>query len=52
LIGNTEMHFGNLSLWMSGTRVLGVVPLYDMLVLATFPIRGQFSLQILHATAR
>lgn len=31
LIANTDMHFGNLSLWTRGERVLGVAPLYDML---------------------
>lgn len=31
LIGNSDMHFGNLSLFSVGTRVLGMAPLYDML---------------------
>lgn len=40
LIGNTDMHFGNLSLWTFGTRVLGVAPLYDMLPMLYAPTSG------------
>jgi HipA-like C-terminal domain len=31
LIANTDMHLGNLSFLMSGARVLGLTPAYDML---------------------
>lgn len=30
-IANTDMHPGNLSLWLDGTRLAGVAPVYDML---------------------
>ncbi len=37
LIANTDMHFGNLSFTLSGTRVTGLAPCYDMLPMAYMP---------------
>ncbi len=40
LIGNTDMHLGNLSFFTRGHRVLGVAPAYDMLPMLYAPQQG------------
>ena len=40
LIGNTDMHFGNLSFFYSPRGPLGVTPIYDMLPMAYAPSAG------------
>ncbi|MEK7703544.1 MAG: type II toxin-antitoxin system HipA family toxin YjjJ [Myxococcota bacterium] len=47
LIGNTDMHFGNLSLLMDGERVLGVAPAYDMVPMLFAPEHGQLVARML-----
>jgi hypothetical protein len=37
LIANSDMHFGNLSLFVKGTRVTGLAPAYDMLPMSYSP---------------
>ena len=37
-IHNTEMHSGNLSLYVEGERVIGLAPIYDMLPMAYAPV--------------
>ena len=41
LIGNTDMHPGNLSFHLGGTGVTGLTPLYDMLPMAYAPRQGE-----------
>jgi len=43
LIANSDMHFGNLSLFTQGTRVLDVAPLYDMLPMLYAPQAGHLA---------
>jgi len=40
-IGNTDMHFGNLTLGLRGTTINGVRPIYDMLPMAWMPRHGE-----------
>jgi hypothetical protein len=40
LIGNTDMHFGNLSFWLDDTLPLRVAPAYDMLPMSWAPVAG------------
>jgi hypothetical protein len=40
LIGNTDMHFGNLSFFYSSRGPLSVAPIYDMLPMIYAPIAG------------
>jgi hypothetical protein len=40
LIGNSDMHFGNLSFFMAGGRV-SLAPIYDMLPMIYAPIAGE-----------
>lgn len=42
LIGNTDMHFANLSFFSKGERILGLAPAYDMLPMAYVPQHGHF----------
>jgi hypothetical protein len=37
LIGNTDMHFGNLAFFMDGTEPAALAPVYDMLPMHYFP---------------
>ena len=37
LLGNTDMHFGNLSFLLDGSRPLAVAPAYDMLPMHYYP---------------
>ena len=41
LIGNTDMHSGNLSFYLSGGRVQGLAPTYDMLPMRYVPRHHQ-----------
>jgi hypothetical protein len=41
LIGNTDMHFGNLSLLYEGTQPMRLAPAYDMLPMRYAPQRGE-----------
>ena len=41
LIGNTDMHFGNLSFHLDGTRPAGLASPYDMLPMHYFPRQGE-----------
>lgn len=41
LIGNTDMHFGNLSFLFSFDRPLGLAPLYDMLPMIYAPVGAE-----------
>ncbi|MCC7343318.1 MAG: type II toxin-antitoxin system HipA family toxin YjjJ [Deltaproteobacteria bacterium] len=41
LIGNTDMHLGNLSFFSDGERLLGVAPVYDMLPMMYAPQQNQ-----------
>ncbi len=41
LIGNTDMHFGNLSFLMDGVRVTALTPVYDMLPMHYHPRAGE-----------
>lgn len=41
LIGNTDMHFGNLSFRLDGTRVSSLSPVYDMLPMHYHPRQGE-----------
>ncbi|MBL7685642.1 MAG: HipA domain-containing protein, partial [Deltaproteobacteria bacterium] len=36
-IGNTDMHFGNLSFFSEGEKILGIAPVYDMLPMLYAP---------------
>jgi hypothetical protein len=40
LIGNTDMHFGNLSFFLSLERPLALTPVYDMLPMIYAPVAG------------
>ncbi len=40
LIGNTDMHFGNLSFFVSSGGPLALTPVYDMLPMLYAPIGG------------
>lgn len=40
LIANNDMHLGNLSLWLRGTEVVGMAPVYDMLPMHYAPRPG------------
>ncbi|MCA9571653.1 MAG: HipA domain-containing protein, partial [Myxococcales bacterium] len=40
-IGNTDMHLGNLSLTLDGTRISGLAPAYDMLPMAFAPVANE-----------
>ncbi len=40
LIGNTDMHLGNVSFLAAGTRVTGIAPAYDMLPMQYAPQAG------------
>jgi len=40
-IGNTDMHLGNLSFHLDGTRPAGLAPAYDMLPMAYAPVGGE-----------
>jgi hypothetical protein len=40
LIGNTDMHLGNLSFFARGARVVGLAPAYDMLPMLYAPHQG------------
>lgn len=41
LIGNSDMHPGNLSFFVEGERTSGLAPAYDMLPAAYAPMRGE-----------
>ena len=41
LIGNTDMHFGNLSFYMEGLRITDLAPIYDMLPMHYAPRSGE-----------
>ena len=41
LIGNTDMHFGNLAFLLDGVRVTALAPVYDMLPMHYHPRRGE-----------
>lgn len=41
LIGNTDMHHGNLSFFADGEKLLGLAPVYDMLPMLYAPQQGQ-----------
>jgi hypothetical protein len=41
LVGNTDMHFGNLSLFARGTRVVDLAPIYDMVPMRYAPLHGR-----------
>lgn len=41
LIGNTDMHFGNLAFYVDGTRPTGLAPAYDMLPMHFSPRGGE-----------
>lgn len=41
LIANDDMHPANLSFRLSGTRIVGLAPAYDMLPMAYFPASGE-----------
>ena len=41
LIANSDMHHGNLSFRLDGTRVTGLAPVYDMLPMHYAPVRGE-----------
>ncbi len=41
LIGNTDMHHGNISLFTEGEKVLGLAPVYDMLPMLYAPQQNQ-----------
>lgn len=43
LIGNDDMHFGNLSFFLDGFKVGGLTPAYDMLPMAWSPARGDLN---------
>ena len=44
LIGNTDMHYGNVSLFLASARPLGLAPTYDMVPMQYRPdIEGRFS---------
>lgn len=40
LIGNSDMHAGNVSLFTRGSRVVGLAPVYDMTSMAYYPKYG------------
>jgi serine/threonine protein kinase HipA of HipAB toxin-antitoxin module/DNA-binding transcriptional ArsR family regulator len=40
LIANTDMHLANQSFFTSGTRLLGLTPIYDMLPMQYLPLQG------------
>jgi hypothetical protein len=50
LIGNNDMHTGNLSFMVRGHRVLSLAPAYDMVPMAFSPIRGEVPEQELNLT--
>ncbi len=41
VIGNSDMHFGNLSFFADGIDVQGLAPLYDMLPMRYAPVAGE-----------
>lgn len=41
LIGNTDMHLGNVSLFAQGEKILGLAPVYDMLPMLYAPQQNQ-----------
>lgn len=41
LIGNTDMHFGNLSFYFEGLQLQGLAPVYDMLPMLYMPVRDE-----------
>ncbi|MBW2256124.1 MAG: type II toxin-antitoxin system HipA family toxin YjjJ [Deltaproteobacteria bacterium] len=41
LIANTDMHHGNLSFYLEGTRVTGLAPAYDMVPMQYRPRQGE-----------
>ena len=41
LIGNTDMHFGNLSFFFEGLELQGLTPVYDMLPMMYMPVRDE-----------
>ena len=42
LIGNSDMHFGNLSFWLDDARLFRVAPAYDMLPMVWSPsVQGE-----------
>jgi hypothetical protein len=41
LIGNTDMHFGNLAFFFSFNGALSLAPVYDMLPMAYAPMAGE-----------
>jgi hypothetical protein len=41
LIGNTDMHFGNLAFLLDGVRVTALAPVYDMLPMHYHPRQGE-----------
>lgn len=43
LIGNSDMHFGNLAFFLDGLRVTSLAPAYDMLPMHYFPARYELN---------
>lgn len=41
LIGNSDMHFGNLAFLLDGTRPTSLAPIYDMLPMHYYPRHGE-----------
>ena len=48
LIGNMDMHFGNLAFYLDGVRVTGLAPVYDMLPMFYAPRHGELT-ETLHS---
>ncbi len=48
LVGNTDMHFGNLAFHLDGVRITGLAPVYDMLPMYYVPRHGEFT-ETLHS---
>lgn len=46
LIANTDMHPGNLSFGMRGTRLAGLAPVYDMLPMFFAPRHGELPVEV------
>lgn len=46
LIGNTDMHFGNLAFQMDCTRITSLAPVYDMLPMHYYPQSGELPLDL------
>lgn len=45
LIGNTDMHSGNLSFYFEKEEVIGLAPIYDMLPMKYSPVQDRISLE-------